>query len=289
MREAGEENAMKPSEFAWIAALGLAFAPALAAMAGVWREVDYASHGFLVPLVAAWAAFAQLPALRRLPVESSSWGRGVIAASLLVYAAGLAATQVTLQGVALVGAVAGTVLVLRGGPWLRALAFPVGYLLFMVPLPESWVAPVIVALRLFVTQVGVAVLGALGTPVAQTGNILELPGGETLFVAEACSGITSVLTLLPIGVFVAYATERRLARRLVLVAAVVPLAMLGNLLRVVASVWLALVYGAGFATTGLVHTVAGLLTYVLGVAALLLLSSGLQRVWPKPPERAAPA
>ena len=88
-------------------------------------------------------------------------------------------------------------------------------------------------------------------------------------VAEACSGITSVITLLPLGVFLAYFTERTLTRRLVLVAAVFPLAMFGNLLRVVGTILAARWWGVETATTGGLHYSAVILTFVVGCLALI--------------------
>jgi exosortase len=139
----------------------------------------------------------------------------------------------------------------------------------MVPLPEHWLAPLIVRLQLFVSSVGVAALQFFGEPVLRNGNVLQLASGESLFVAEACSGITSIVTLLPLAVFLAYFTERNLARRAVLVAAVFALAMLGNLIRVVGTVIAAGRYSVEAATSGVIHESAGLLTYVIGCVALL--------------------
>ncbi len=173
------------------------------------------------------------------------------------------------EGLGVVLAVAGLLLYLRGAAWLRALSFAVAYLLFMVPLPEAILTPMIVRLQLFVSSVGVDLLQLAGVPVFRNGNVIELPGGASLFVAEACSGITSVVTLLPLGVFLAYFTQRTWPRRAVLVAAVVPLAMLGNLVRVVGTVLAARAYGVEAATADGVHEWAGVLTYVLGCLALL--------------------
>jgi exosortase len=202
--------------------------------------------------------------------------------ALVLYAVGSAGGLLGLQGLALVAAVAAAVLWLRGPAWLRILAFPTAYLLFMVPLPEPWIAPVIVKLRLFVTSAAVAVLHAAGMPVLREGNVLLLPGGESLFVADACSGVTSLITLLPLGVLVAYLTERQLWRRLVLVASVLPIAMLFNLLRVLGTVVAAQSVGAERATSGGIHEAAGLLTYAVGCGALIGVGALLRRIRPAP-------
>jgi exosortase len=277
---------LRPWDWTLLALLLLVFAPAFQSMAAVWSRLDYYSHGYLVPVVALWAAAAQRHVLPRLPARREPWGWAGLVASLAVYALGALASDPTLQGLAFVGALASLLYALRGGPTLRALAFPVGFLLFMVPIPGPWLAPVIVKLQLFVSAAGVRVVQALGLAAARDGNVILLPGGGSLFVAEACSGITSLVTLVPLAVFLAYFTERTLGRRLVLVLAVLPLAILGNLIRVVGTVWAAERYGVAFATGGPLHEWAGVATYVLGCLALLGVGGLLRLV--APVEKAKP-
>jgi exosortase len=252
-----------------VALLGVAFAPAVVAMSRVWSSVDYASHGYLVPFVALWAASGKRAALRKLPEARDLRGLPVLLFSFALYLVGVGTSWVALQGLAVVAGVAGMVLYLRGTAWLRTLSFPIAYLLFMVPIPDPLLSPVIVQLQLAVSQLGVWMLQWTGVPVFRDGNVIELPGDVSLFVAEACSGITSLVTLLPLGVFLAYFTEKTLARRLVIVAAVIPLALTGNLIRVIATVLAAREVGAEAATAGALHESAGILTYVLGCLALL--------------------
>jgi len=261
--------------------LGAVFAPALIGMARVWSSVDFYSHGFLVPGVSLWAGLSMRPRLARLPRARHGGGVLVLVGALGLGLVGASTSSLTLQGVALVAAVAGLCLFLRGPAWLRALSFPIGFLLFMVPLPDAWVTPVIVELQIFVSTVGVGILQLFGWSVYREGNVIEIPGGETLFVAEACSGITSLITLLPLAVFLAYYTERRLGRRLVLVAATLPLAMAGNLLRVIGTVVAAGHYGAKTAAAGPLHEWAGLLTYVIGCLALLAVGAAMRKIAPE--------
>ena len=264
-----------PREWLLAGALLLVFAPALRGMAEQWLTFDYLSHGFLVPVISLWSYLRERPLRASVPVAADAWGAVLIAAALLAYLAGLAASLVSLQGLALVLAVAGAVWLLRGKAWLRSVAFPVGYLLFMVPPPSAWITPLIVALQLFVSAVALAIVQVFGLEVVRDGNILLLASGESLFVAEACSGVTSVITLTPLAVVLGYYGLRRFGFQLALVAAVIPLAMLGNLTRVVATVALADAHGVAFATEGPLHDLLGLSTYLvaclgmLGGAALL--------------------
>jgi exosortase len=277
---------MSAWEWAFVAMLGVAFLPAVMAMEAVWSTVDFASHGYLVPLVAVWAATSKRRILPSLPRARDSRGLVALAAGFLLYLVGAGTSIATLQGLGMVAGVAAAVLYLRGAAWLRVLSFPLAYLLFMVPLPETLLTPLIVELQLFVSEVGVSLLQAAGVAVFRLGNVIELADGATLFVAEACSGITSVVTLLPLAVFLAYFTERTLGRRLILVAAVVPLAMIGNLIRVVITVLAAREWGTEAATGGVLHDLAGVGTYVLGCLALLGVG-WLMRLVAPPPRRGA--
>ena len=258
-------------------ALAVVFAPGIQNLSEVWSSRDYYTHGYLVPLVSLWAAAGIVPRCRDLAFEPDPRGLWGLALAGAVYAIGLGVSWVPLQGVSLVAAVAALVWTRCGLPWLRALSFPVGYLAFMVPLPDAWITPLIVALQLFVSETGVLLLRVVGFSIYRDGNVLELPGGESLFVAEACSGITSVITLLPIAIVLAYFTDPALRRRLLLVASVVPVALAGNLIRVLATVLAAERWGAEVATAGSLHESFGVATYVVGCAALLGIGTLLRR------------
>jgi exosortase len=266
---------------ALIAALIVAWVPGILQLAEVWNSLEYASHGFLVPFVALWAATAHREELGRLGSRPVSGGLVLMGGVAGCYLVALVLRNPTLLGLVAVGTVVASVFALRGVAWVKTLRFSLGYLLFMVPLPVAWVTPVIVKLQLLVSSVGVELLQRGGISIFREGNVLTLPGGQSLFVAEACSGITSLITLLPIGVFIAYFTESVLWRRLVLVAAVVPIALAGNLLRVILTVLLSINWSVEFATQGPLHEWAGVATYVIGCLCLLGIGALMRHFLPE--------
>ena len=268
-------------EIALIATLVVVWIPGIGQLAGVWHTVEYASHGFLVPFVALWAATAHRAELGRLGSRPWPGGRILMALATICYLAALVLRNPTLLGLVAVASVVATVLTLRGVAWLSTLRFSLAYLLFMVPLPIGWVTPVIVKLQLLVSSIGVEILQSGGIAIYREGNVLTLPGGQSLFVAEACSGITSLITLLPIGVFIAYFTESIFWRRLVLVGAVIPIALAGNLLRVILTVLLSIHVSVDFATEGPLHEWAGVATYVVGCVCLLGVGAFMRRFLPE--------
>lgn len=254
-----------------------AFSPAALGMAEVWSAVDYYAHGFLVAPVAMMMAWPRLDVLRGPRQPRSALGLLVLLVALAGYGTGLAAGILSLQGLSLVVALEGFVLWLWGAAALRRLGAPIAYLVFMVPLPPQWITPVVAGLQGFVSQTAIVILHAMAVPVLREGNVIVLPEGA-LFVAEACSGITSIVTLLPVAALLAFYTQSSARQTAVLLAAVVPVAMLWNLVRVLLTVQMALALGVARATTGWLHESAGLLTYVLGCLALLLLAALLLRI-----------
>ncbi len=268
-------------EIALIATLIAIWVPGILQLAEVWRTVEYASHGFLVPLVALWAATARREELSSLTPTPMRGGGLLLAVVAALYLVALVMRNPTALGLVAVATVVVTVLALRGVAWVSTLRFSLAYLLFMVPLPTGWVTPVIVQLQIFVSSIAVEILQQVGVSIFREGNVLTLPGDVSLFVAEACSGITSLITLLPIGVFVAYFTESILWRRLVLVAAVFPIALAGNLLRVILTVLVSTEVSVEFATEGPLHEWAGVATYLIACLCLIAIGALMRRFLPE--------
>lgn len=254
------------------AALVVVFLPAVLAMAGVWRTVDYQAHGYLVAPVAAVMAWSRRRALDAAGRKPSGLGLVGLLLALGAYAIGLVADLIALQGVALVVAVAVWVAWRRGTQALGALAFPIAYLVFMVPVPPQWLAPLVTTLQGFVTGVATAVLHAFAVPALREGNVIVLPEGS-LFVAEACSGITSIVTLLPVAALLVFLARPTVRCALGLMLAVIPVAMFWNLVRVLVTVAATRSVGVVKATAGSLHDTAGMLTFVMGCLTLLGLSA----------------
>ncbi len=251
-----------------LGALALVLSPVLFALGKTWWNSDHMSHGFLVPVVSAFVA-----ADRRALLAAARSGidrRGLAAL------AGPLAGSLTLGGAGVVGAIVSAVWFRRGLAWVRVLAFPLGFLIFMVPPPDELHAPLVVWLQNWAASSSVAALFALGVPVFLDGYIIEMVGGMRVEVAEACSGATSLYTLFAIGVLLAFMSLRRRRTRALLIALVFPAALIGNSVRVVATVLLCFQIGLERATSGVVHLALGLLIYVVAVGLLLAADAPLR-------------
>jgi exosortase len=171
-----------------------------------------------------------------------------------------------------------------GWPALRVLAFPLAFLVLMIPIPAILFNQVAFPLQLVASQAGAAVLAALSIPVLREGNVIVL-AHTSLEVAEACSGIRSLISLLTLGVLYGYFTDRRPAVRVAIALSTVPIAIVANAGRVAGTGIAAHYYGPE-AAQGFFHTFSGWLVFVVALALLFLLTRALIRMVPPPGEPA---
>lgn len=261
---------------ALVAAIGLLYAGVLTSLARQWSSDDNYSHGFLVIPLALYFAWERRTALTAAPARPGVLGAVLIAGSLVVWAAGILGAELFLTRVSLIGVLAGTIWFVWGFAQLRILAFPILFLLLMIPLPSIIFNQIAFPLQLVASQAGEAVISAAGIPVLREGNVLVLPA-RTLEVAEACSGIRSLVSLLMLAIVLGYFTERRRGARIAIVLASVPIAILANAARV-AGTGLAAQWVSPAAADGFFHTFSGWLVFVVAFAGLLLVQRGLAQV-----------
>jgi exosortase len=261
---------------ALVAAIGLLYAGVLSSLVRQWSSDDNYSHGFLVIPLALYFAWERRSALSTTPSRPGVLGAVLIAGSLVVWAAGILGAELFLTRVSLIGVLAGTIWFVWGFAQLRILAFPVLFLLLMIPLPSIIFNQIAFPLQLVASQAGEAVISAAGIPVLREGNVLVLPA-RTLEVAEACSGIRSLVSLLMLAIVLGYFTERRRGARIAIVAASVPIAILANAARV-AGTGLAAQWVSPAAADGFFHTFSGWLVFVVAFAGLLLVQRGMARM-----------
>jgi exosortase A len=250
-----------------------------------WAVDDNYSHGFVVVPIAtyfAWERRRQLAALARRP---ASTGLLILLGSVAVLGAGVLGAELFLTRIALIGSLAGVILFLLGWAHLKALAFPLGFLLLMIPLPAIIFNQIAFPLQLVASRVGQEVLSLWGIPVLREGNVIVL-ATTTLEVAEACSGIRSLVSLLTLGIVYGYFTDPRAVVRLAIALTSVPVAIAANGLRVAGTGIAAHYYGLQMAT-GFFHTFSGWLVFVVSLAMLLVVARAATLFLPEPSPMAA--
>lgn len=250
------------------AAILAVYAGVLASLVRQWGSDDNYSHGFFVVPLAAFFVWERRERLMRTPVHSSSAGLLVILFGLLLLLAGRFGAELFLTRISLLFLLAGAVLFLWGTAALRILAFPLAFLLLMIPLPAIVFNKIAFPLQLLASGAGEAVIRTAGIPVLREGNVLQLPA-RTLEVAEACSGIRSLVSLLMLAIVLGYFTERRTGMRVLIALAAVPIAIIANAARV-AGTALAAEWVSPAAAEGFFHTFSGWLMFVVAFAGLLV-------------------
>jgi len=264
--------------FCGLAAAGLfllAFFPVWRHLCGVWYTSDEYSHGFLILPVSLFLAWRQRTVLARLEPRPSVLGLPLVLSSLLVYLFSLAAGVKTIAALSMILFLGAAVLYLFGWPMLRSLAFPLLFLLFMVPVPAPIYSSLTIPLQLFVSKASVSLSVLAGVPLVQEGNLMHLPN-RTFQVVEACSGLRSMMTLLALSALVWYLTLRSKVLGLVLIASALPVALLANILRVILVV-IPLWHLNFDSSGGLPHTILGLAISALSLVLIFFFGVVLSR------------
>ena len=262
------------------AALGVAilvmYAGVLAALVRQWGSDDNYSHGFFVLPLAIYFAWERRTALAAAPVRRGMAGLLLMVGSLGIWAAGLLGSELFLTRISLIGVLAGAIWFVWGSRSARILAFPLAFLILMIPLPSIVFNQLAFPLQLVASQVGESTIAAAGIPVLREGNVLHLPA-RTLEVAEACSGIRSLVSLIMLAVVLGYFSGLRTGGRLLLGLAAIPIAILANAARV-AGTGLTAEWIGPEAAEGFFHTFSGWLVFVVAFAGLLIVQQVLSRI-----------
>lgn len=237
------------------------------AMVRDWMHDENYSHGFLVPIISGYFIWQRWPDLKERLARPDLLGLAVLALGLLQLLLGWLATEYFTMRSSLIVLLAGSVLYFFGRQVAKGMALPLAYLLFMVPIPYIIYNAVAFPLKMFVTKVSVAALHLLGVIVEREGNIIIFPN-VTFEVADACSGIRSLLSLVALAVAYACFINTTPARRWVLAISAVPIAVATNALRVIVTGVLAQWWGAK-AAEGFFHEFAGMAVFVMAMALMV--------------------
>ena len=259
-----------------LVAIGAAYAIILPEMVSDWYNDENYSHGFLVPLISIYFLSQNWSELRAAPLRPSNTGLPVIIASLALLMLGFIGTEYFTMRASLVVLVAGIVLYWFGWKILRMASLPIAFLIFMVPLPYIVYDSMAFPLKLIVTKVSVSVLKILAIPVVAEGNIIMFPQ-TVLEVADACSGLRSLMSLITLAVALAFITQKSTVKRTILILSAVPVAIVTNMFRVIVTGVLASHYGAA-AAEGFFHEFAGMAVFLLAMVILFAEGAILRKV-----------
>lgn len=253
------------------------YAGVVTAMVQDWYVDENYSHGFLIPLISGYLLWTKKAELREAAGRGtgSAWGLTLVVAGLGLLIVGRAGAELFLQRTSLLVVLFGAVVWFWGWAVFRAGAFALLFLGFMIPLPYLVYDSIAFPLKLFAARVATESLFWVGVPVFREGNVIHL-ASQTLEVADACSGIRSLMSLIALGVVYAYFTEDALWKRAVIVLSTVPIAIAANAFRVTGT-GLLTHYVSPKAAEGFFHTFSGWLVFVVAFG-LLFVVGGLLRL-----------
>lgn len=230
-----------------------------------WKDPNF-SHGFLVPFFSAFVVWQSRRRLAALPAEPSWFGLVVAAGSLGILIVGVLGAEFFLSRSSLVFLLAGLVIYFLGWKHFRALLFPWAFLFLMIPIPAIIFNQIAFPLQFLAARLASSLLVLSGIPVLRDGNIIQLPT-MTLEVAEACSGIRSLMSLGTLAVIYGYFLETRKLPRVLLALAAIPIAVAANALRIMGTGLLGYFWDPEKAE-GFFHTFSGWVIFVVSLALL---------------------
>lgn len=230
----------------------------------VWHN----AHGLLLVPVVVYFVYKELQALRHLPRAESVWGFAILIPALAATALDAGIHTELVAAFALIVSLPGLSLLLLGPARTRAILFPLGILLFALPIPLGITETIHWQLRQMVVAVTGSVIPLLGFPVFVEGTTLHMAGGA-LEVADACSGFSTLYAAVAVAFLTAYTSPTNERRTLVLLAAA-PIAIAANMLRVILLVLLVVWKGQDILHTSL-HPLSGMLTFALALPLIFWL------------------
>ncbi len=278
-QKSGENNLFVPAlskTAILIAAFTLLYFDTFASLVSEWSARDDYSHGYLIPFVSIYFIWADRERLRQIPIQPATLsGLTLLLIGALTLIIGDTGGIIAVKQVSLLITLPALVLLLLGGRFFYVLALPLAYLVLMIP-------PVLDVLigwmhwpaQLFTANTASILLALINIPVYQHAQFLELPN-KTLEVANACSGVRYLISIIAIGIPLAVFSQRTISRRVLLIVLSLLVGIISNPVRVaLISIW---AYNGGEVTHGPLHILQGLFVSFIGFIFLFLFAWVLSR------------
>ena len=264
----------------WIilALILIVYFPVLIDLVTDWYIDSNYSHGFLILPISVFLIWQKRQELKETPVRQNKLGLLFLIGSLVLLIVGTAGAEYFTVRVSLVFLLFSIVLYLFGWQFTRVIWFAFFFMLFMIPIPYVIYYAITFPMQLFASKVSTVILEAIGLPLLRQGNILHIPG-YSLEVAEACSGIRSLFSLLALGALFAYYTQPNKIKAIILFLSTIPIAIAGNIFRITITAISAHMISIKFAE-GTLHEISGLLVFIFSLIVLFIFGAILR--WKKP-------
>jgi exosortase len=243
---------------------------------GPARDPNF-EHGIFVPLFALFVLWQDRGKLRAIAPAPSWTGLALLVLGLLMLVLGVLGAELFFSRVSLLILLAGLIVLFEGWTFFRAVLFPWAFLILMIPIPTLILQQITFPLQLLASKLATGLLELAGVPVLRQGNVIVL-ASMPLDVAEACSGIRSLLTLVTLAIIYGYLMETRVWVRVVLALSAVPIAVAANSFRVFGT-GLLVQYWDPDKAEGFFHTFEGWLIFVVALIMLLAVHRAISIIW----------
>ena len=238
----------------------------LAKLVTDWWLIPDFSHGFLVPIFAGYLLWARRRTLVETKIAPAWSGLIFVLLGLAVLLLGVFGAELFLSRISILIVLAGLVLWFGGHALLKEVRFPLLVLLLAIPIPAILFNQLTLPLQMLASKLASALLPIFGVPVLREGNVIELPAMK-LEVAEACSGIRSLMSLFTLSVFYGYFLERTVLRRTILALSSIPIAIAANAVRILGT-GLCVQYWDPDKAMGFFHEFSGWVMFLVSLGCL---------------------
>jgi exosortase len=282
-----ESGVGRPAKFGWLQQawpllLGVAVlaAPTIFRLGGtVWTE-ESGAHGPIIIFTGIWLLTRQISTFRTLGAPGSpaiTWL--ILLPCLILYAFSRAFDFISLEVAGLYGVVMAALYSQFGARPLLRNWFPLGYFAFVIP-PPGWLLDQVTGpLKQFVSHFATETLSAGGLPISRQGVTIYVAQYQ-LLVEDACSGMNSLIGLIAISLFYIYLLRGSSLRYSALLTAfVIPIAVIGNIARIMVLILLTFFFGDEIAQ-GFLHQVSGVFLFAVDLILVFALDSFLVRIVP---------
>ncbi|MBD3401445.1 exosortase [candidate division GN15 bacterium] len=255
----------------------LIYLPTLIDLVGDWWHDSNYSHGFLIPVVSGYLLWKKREELQALPVGTDYRGLAFVLLGMAMFVLANGGAEYFTLRVSLIVTLFGLIYFLFGQQLIGKIWFEIFFLVFMVPIPYVIYFAATFPMQLLASKITAGILNAIGMGVIRQGNIIHIQG-YSLEVAEACSGMRSVMTLLALGALYAYTTQKHFSAKLILFLSTVPIAVIANVVRVFVTSLLAYTV-TDEVTKEPLHSIMGLSVFVVAFILMFLVGQVLKRVY----------
>ena len=242
-----------------------------------WDSVDYTHAYFILPisLWLAWQKRKSIAGIMASPAGNRhSFGMPLLIIGILMFIFGWRQGYLFITTLSLIPVLCGAMVYLYGTAMVRLLAFPIFYLLLLVPPPLGVLDSITIPMRYGVSAAVAGLLKALHYPITRDGLLLSM-GGHEIYMGAPCSGFRSLITMISLGLVYVYIIKGARAKKTALLASIVPFALLGNFVRVTGVCLVTYYFGAKVGEK--FHDVSGFVIFAVLIAGLMGLEAVLEK------------